>query len=109
MRTLRFIVDRDTITKDPSCDFSNLFPGANPEVQAEFVFSPEWKNRAKVVGFYSILDKEYPPRMLNSENVCQIPQEALSRPAFKVKVLGKQRGRVFETNTITIYQRGGIR
>ena len=27
MRTLSFIVDKQIITKDPECDFSNLIPG----------------------------------------------------------------------------------
>lgn len=109
MRTLDFIVNKDTIEQDPSCDFTGLFPGKNDSVQARFTFSPEWKNRAKVVAFWSILNNEYSPRVLNDENVCEIPEEALSRPAFKVQVLGKQRGRKYHTNLITVYQKGGGR
>lgn len=109
MRNLKFIVNSDTIIQDPSCDFSNLFPGRNPDVQAEFTFSPEWKNRAKVVAFWSILDKEYQPQVLNDENVCQIPEEVLKRPAFKMQLLGKYRGRTFKTDKLTVYQRGGVR
>ena len=109
LRTLKFNVNGQTISQDPSCDFSGLFPGANLEVQAEFTFSPEWKNRAKVVAFWSILDKEYPPQVLNDENVCQIPEEVLKRPAFKIQILGKYRGRTFKTDKLTVYQRGGVR
>lgn len=107
MRTLKFIVTNDTIIQDPSCDFSGLFPGANKHIQAEFTFSPEWKNRVKVAAFWSMLDKEYPPQVINPDNLCEIPEEALARPAFKVQVLGKYRENTFETDTITIYQRGG--
>ena len=107
MRTLKFIVDGENLKQDPSCDFSGLFPCKNPQVRAEFVFSHEWKTRAKVVAFWSMVNKEYPPRTLNSDNVCEIPEEALSRPAFKIQILGRQRGRKYETNTITVYQKGG--
>ena len=107
MRKLKFNVTGSTIERDPYCDFTGLFPGKNDNVEAEFTFSQEWKSRAKVVAFRSILDKEYPPRILNEENVCQIPKEALQRPSFTIQVLGKRRGQTFKTNTITIYQRGG--
>ena len=109
MRTLKFIVNGQTLAQDPSCDFSGLFPGKKDDIQAEFAFSSEWKNRVKVVAFWSMLDKEYPPRVLNSENVCEIPEEVLKRPSFKVQILGKQRGGTFNTNKITIYQRGGVK
>lgn len=109
MRTLRFIVDGETITKDPSCDFNGLFPKTNSEICAEFVFSPEWKSRVKVAAFWSMLDKEYPPQVLEDDKTCMIPKKALARPAFKVQILGKHRGRTFKTNPIIIYQRGGVK
>ena len=108
-RTLRFIVNGQTIMQDPSCSFSGLFPGAENHVLAEFVLSPEWKNRAKVVAFWSVLGKEYPPQVLNDTNVCEIPREVLKRPSFKIQILGKRRGQIFETNKLTIYQRGGAK
>ena len=109
MRTLKFIVDGDQVTRDPNCGFDGLFPARNQQIQAEFSFSPEWKSRAKVAAFWSILDKEYEPQILNDENVCQIPEKALMNPAFKVQILGKYRGQTFQTNKFTVYQRGGIR
>lgn len=109
MRTLRFIVDGETIIQDPSCDFTGLFPKTNSEIRAEFVFSPEWSSRVKVAAYWSMLDKEYPPQVLEDDNTCLIPAEALARPAFKIQILGKQRGRVFKTNTMIVYQRGGVK
>ena len=32
MRTLRFIVENGSIKQDPTCNFSGLFPGRNPEM-----------------------------------------------------------------------------
>ena len=109
MRTLRFIVDGDTIVKDPSCDFNGLFPGSNSNIRAEFVFSPEWRSRTKVAAFWSMLNTEYEPQLLDEDNTCLIPKEALDKPAFKVQILGKYRGRIFKTSTDTVYQRGGVK
>lgn len=109
MRTLDFIVTNETIEQDPSCDFNGLFPGKNANVQARFIFSPEWDKRVKVVAFWSMLGIEYPPQILSDENACIIPKEALEKPAFKLQILGRLRGCIHKTNPITIYQRGGTR
>ncbi len=109
MRVLKFIVNGKTLTIDPSSDFTGLFPGTNSDVHAEFSFSPEWGNRVKVAAFWSILNNEYPPQLLNEENLCKIPVEALNKPSFKVGILGKHRGTNFKTNTVTVHQRGGSR
>lgn len=113
MRTLRFIVDNETIKQDPSCDFSDLFPGKNPNIRAEFVFSPEWEDAVKVAAFWSMLDKEYEPQLLDNDS-CNIPQDALSRASFKIQVIGKKRvtsRRVIalSTNKLTVRQTGGKR
>lgn len=107
MRILKFLVDGEILKQDPSCDFGGLFPGRNPDIQAEFVFSKEWNSRLKVVAFRSMLDQEYTPQVLGEDNTCVIPKEALARPAFKVQIMGKHRGRIIKTNSITVFQRGG--
>lgn len=113
MRTLRFIVNNDSIERDPSCDFGGLFPGRNPEIRAEFIFSDEWKNTVKVASFWSMLDAEYDPQVLNDDS-CIIPTEALSRASFKIQVLGKKNKlaydqKILSTNKLTIRQTGGKR
>lgn len=113
MRTLRFIVDDGLIRQDPSCDFSGLFPGRNPDVRAEFIFSSEWKKTVKVAAFWSMLDTEYEPQVINGDS-CMIPEEALSRASFKIQVLGKKGTSVFNTTTLstnklTVRQGGGKR
>lgn len=107
MRVLRFIVDGQVIKPDPSCDFNGLFPGKNDNIQAEFIFSSEWDNRVKVIGFWPMMGGEYPPQILDEYDTCMIPVEALARPAFRIQVLGKHRGVTMSTNRLTIYQRGG--
>lgn len=109
MRTLDFIVTNETIEQEPSCDFNGLFPGKNDNVQARFIFSPEWDKRVKVVAFWSMLEAEYPPQILSDDDSCMVPKEALEKPAFKLQILGRSRDRIYKTNPITIYQRGGTR
>lgn len=109
MRVLTFIVDGEKLRLDPECDCSGLFPGKEDEIEAEFVFSSEWDSMIKVAAFWSMLGKEYPPQILDSNDVCMIPQEALSKPVFKIQVIGKSRGNNFRTNTVSIYQRGGAK
>lgn len=100
MRTLKFIVEGQTIKPDPECDFSGLVPGS----QAEFTFSKEWTSVPKVVAFYSRLGNEYPPQPLKDGKTCTIPAEALRKRIFKVQVLGKNG---LATNRLEIDQKGG--
>ena len=104
MRTLKFIVEGQTIKPDPKCDFSGLIPGTAGYLRAEFTFSKEWVSTPKVVAFYSRLGNEYPPQALKNGKTCTIPAEALRKRIFKIQVLGKN-GLV--TNRLEIDQKGG--
>lgn len=114
MRTLTFLVDHTTLTHDPSKPVEGLFPAPNQEIQAHFVFSEDWSSNGvtatsipKVAAFYSMLGTEFPPQIIDEENHCMIPPEALSLPAFKIQVLGSVQGKLITTNTLTVYQKGG--
>lgn len=107
MRTLRFIVDGQIIKQDPNCDFSNLVPGTEGYLQAEFSFTPEWDGCVKVAGFNSVMGVEYEPQILKDGKSCLIPTEALERRAFKVRVLGKRNGFRIKTGKVTVNQNGG--
>lgn len=107
MRTLKFIVNGNVLKEDPSCSFSGLFPAPNQEIEAEFSFSKEWKSIPKVVAFYSILGKEYPPQVVNEDGRCVIPPEALVSPVFRMQILGIDRGTTMSTSILSVYQKGG--
>lgn len=109
MRTLKFIVDKQIIKQDPNCDFSNLIPGTKGYLQAEFSFSPEWKDCVKVAAFYSPMGKEYPPQVLRHGSACMIPEEALVGSAFKIRVLGKKEGFKITTDKIVVLQKGSVK
>lgn len=107
MRTLKFIVTDNVITEDPNCSFTGLFPSAELEIRAEFTFSQEWDKYIKVAAFWSIMGTEYPPQLLDEENSCMIPTEALMKPAFRVEILGANLKQNIKTKPLTIYQKGG--
>ena len=107
MRTLRFIVEGQIIKQDPNCDFTNLIPGTEGYLQAEFSFSPEWRNCVKVAAFWSPVGKEYPPQVLEDGRTCIIPIEALERKVFKVGVIGKNQTLKLTTNKVAVIQNGG--
>lgn len=107
MRTLKFIVDGQTIRKDPECDFDGLVPGTKSYVQAKFSFSEEWDGCTKVAAFYSNLGREFPPQVLNRDRACIIPQEALEKSIFKIRVIGQKKEYRIGTNKVTVHQKGG--
>ena len=107
LRTLKFIVEGQVIKPDPSCDFTGLVPGTEGYLRAEFSFSPDWKGYTKVAAFYSIMGREYPPKVLANGTECLIPVEALAKRCFKVRIIGKKDGVKMATNKVTVCQNGG--
>ena len=107
MKTLRFIVDGQTIRKDPDCIFDGIVPGTENYLRAEFSFTPEWKNTSKVVGFYSNLGKEYEPQILEDGYSCMIPPSATKNRIFKICVFGKHGSLTLKTNRLAVEQKGG--
>lgn len=108
MRTLRFIVDRQIIRKDPECDFTNIVPGTSGYLKAVFSFSSDWMDTIKVAGFYRN-GKEYPPRFLKDDKSCIIPAEVLTNRKFEIRIIGKNEKKNLKliTNKIEIIQNGG--
>ena len=107
MRTLKFIVDKQIITPDPSCNFDGLIPGTVGYLQAEFSFSKEWLDCAKVIAFWSPFGREYPPQVLKDGRSCIIPAEALAKHSFKIQVIGQRENYKLITNRLLIKQNGG--
>ena len=106
MRTLKFIIDNQIITTDPTCDFSGLVPGTEGYLQAEFSFSPEWDKCVKVAEFIGRSDKDCYPQILKDGKTCVIPAEAIKRPAFGIRVVGKNDERKLTTNKLIVCQKG---
>lgn len=107
MRTLKFIVDGQIIKRDPTCDFSNLVPGTNGYLRAEFSFSPDWDGYTKVAAFWSATNEELPPQVLKDGRTCAIPPEALAKYGFRISVHGRKQNINLKTNKVAIKQNGG--
>lgn len=95
-RQLKFIVNGQRITKDPSCNFNDIVAGTKNYLEAVFLLSHEWKNCVVAASFYKISD-EFP--VLLSGNRCMIPQEALTRDYFEVRLTGMDKSRDFMITT----------
>ena len=105
LRVLKFIVNKQDIKQDPKCDFDGLVPGTEGYLRAEFKFSKEWDGCVKAVGFYSRLGREFEPQLLDTNDGCLIPSEALKGRVFSLKVIGKKGDLKLTSNKIIIYQK----
>lgn len=86
MRTLEFTVESQRIRKKVDCDFSNLVAGSAGYLKAKFYFSDEWTNCKKAASFW--LGDEEHPILLDANDECVIPAEALTGNMFRVSVMG---------------------
>lgn len=107
MRTLKFIVDRQSLSLDPECEFSNMYPGSEDLLEAEFTFSSEWANCVKVASFSSVFGKEYDPQPVDIYGKCRVPNDAAAKRIFKVQVLGRNGEYKMVTNKVEVHQIGG--
>ena len=106
-RILKFVVKGQIIEKDPKCDFSDLVPGSEGYLSAEFTFSPEWNKCVRVVAFSTGVGKETSV-VLEHGKSCAIPIDISKRNAFKLRVVGQRPdGYRIGTNNIIVKQNGG--
>lgn len=94
--------------KDPSCDFTGLYPGTDGYIKAEFSFSNDWIGTVRVAKFCSVLGWEYTPSILENGKTCLIPAEALKKKSFTIQIIGQDDKKKLTTNKITIKQNGGM-
>lgn len=105
MRTLKFNVDRQIISKDPECDFSGLVSGTSKYLKAAFDFSEEWDGCRKAAVFSNIINEKIAVPIIN--NSCEIPSDILIFKKFRVSVVGaKDDGYYITSNKIEVRQNG---
>ena len=103
MRTLEFEVKRQTLEKKEGSDFSGLVAGTDGYLQAKFIFKGnEWRGCVKAASFFS--DGVEYAAILDSNNTCVIPKEALTRRRFSVSVTGIRKGFKIKTNRTDVKQ-----
>lgn len=101
MRILKFIIDGQTIRKDPSCDYEHIVSGTKGYLCASFSFSADWDGCRKAA-IFSCLGRDHPVPIIN--NKCQIQEEALLYKYFRVKVVGEKDGYRITTNSEEVKQ-----
>lgn len=110
MRTLKFIVNGQKLSKDPNCDFSGIVAGTKGYLKAEFIFSDEWKDLIKVLGYSSNRMKE--DIVFIKDDSILIPESILgdSRLIFRitgVRSLNSSNDLTIVTNKVRVTQEGG--
>ena len=101
MRLLKFIVDAQQLSKDPSCDFNNIVAGTSGYLRAHFTFSSEWDDCVKVARFWRG-SEEHAVRLVDDE--CEIPPEVLVGNTFGVSMLGQSNTYRIPTNRVSVRQ-----
>ena len=104
MRILEFNVQKQRLTKKIDCDFSGLVAGSVGYLRAKFYFlGNEWNDCSTRVARFWLDGKEH-AEILDNDNSCIIPAEALTGSKFEVSILGATSGYKIETNKITVRQ-----
>lgn len=101
MRTLKFIITAQAITKDPDCDFTGIVAGTEGYLRAEFSVSGEWAG-CRMAAVFSSMRKEYPQPI--KDGSCVIPAEALEWDNFGVRVVGQRDSYRITTNEVKVKQ-----
>lgn len=86
-RFLEFKVDKQRLMKKEDCDFSFIVAGSAGYLRAKFHFSEEWAGCKKAASFW-IGDVEH-AALLDKNDECVIPKEALFGECFAVSVTGR--------------------
>lgn len=103
-RILKFKVKKQQLTRDRSCDFSNIVAGSVGYLRARFYLSSEWDGCKKVASFWAEENGEEYAVFLDENNSCLIPTEALTNGYFYVRVTGAKAGYKLMTNKIGVKQ-----
>ena len=107
MRTLRFRVSGQELTRAPGCDFSNIIAGTSGYLQVVFEFGPDWDGTVRVAAFYPYLQSPEVGRLIR-DGACIVPDEITPCDQFKIGVVGqRENGQRITTNLITIKQERG--
>lgn len=107
MRTLRFRVSGQELTRAPGCDFSNIIAGTSGYLQTAFEFDRDWDDTVRVAAFYPrSQDREV--ATLIQDGACIVPDEVAAYDTFRVGIVGqRENGQRITTNLITIKQERG--
>ena len=102
-RTLVFDVDGQRLRRNRECDFSCIAAGTVGYLRAKFNFPfSGWHGCTKAASFWAD-GKEYAV-LLDKDDSCIIPSEALKGDKFYVSVMGAKTGYKIETIKVKVRQ-----
>lgn len=104
MRTLAYKVSDQQLS--PIGDHSNIVAGSKGYLKAKFEFNSEWDGCTKVASFFNN-GNEY-ASILDTDESCEIPGEALTSNSFEVSVEGRKPGYRILSKRIKERQIGGM-
>lgn len=103
LRTLEFDIRGQRLEKREGSDFSGLVAGTAGYLRAKFWFyGNEWRGCAKAASFF--VDGVEHAAMLDSNDACIIPKEALTGHKFYVSVTGIRKGFKIKTTKTDVKQ-----
>ena len=103
MRVLKFIVNGQSLQKDPNCDFSGIIRESIGYLVAEFSFDSAWKGCTIAASFWHF-GEEHAALVQNTR--CMIPDEALRGFSVGVTLRGVKKGYSISTNKV-MFEQGG--
>ena len=107
MRTLRFKVSGQELSRAPGCDFGNIIAGTSGYLQVAFEFDADWDGTVQVAAFYPYLQSQEIATLIR-DGACIVPDEVAAYDTFKIGVVGQRgNGQRITTNLITIKQEMG--
>lgn len=100
MKTLKFIVKNQKISKDGTCDFK-VIKGTENFIQCRFSFDSSWDGFEKVVLFMSKGITDYVKLV---DNKAALPYSMSNKPYYYVRVIGSNGKAKILTNRIMVKQ-----
>ncbi len=106
MKNLYFEVNGSEICCVSRKITDDVSPAENLDTKVWFRFSKEWDDLTKVIKL-TRGGIEFEPQVINDENFCYIPEDAVKSGWFRLKVIGAMRvddgESHIETDTIIVY------
>lgn len=104
MRILKFNVRRQTIRKDPACDFRGLVRGSVGYLSCQFSFDSDWDDLNKVAEFRRA-GSDNTVSVLLVDGACEVPDDIASAKRWSVRVVGGKGEKRLRTAACDITQK----
>lgn len=101
MRTLIFDVHRQKLEQNPECDFEHIVAGSKNYLKAYFNLPEDWQNCPVAASFWRGKEEN---AVILKENSCDVPEEVLEYPTFRVSLTCMKGKQQIPTNKLLIRQ-----